>query len=85
MQGASFPLDSSAPSSQTSVSSPSPAPLLVLALVAYEAAENDNLGIYAEEQLRFKEDQKQYLKNALTGEKNHVFSLGSPSPSSTSS
>lgn len=59
----------SAPSDQTSVSPPSPAPLLVLALVAYEAAENDNLGIYAEEELHFKEDQKQYLKNALTGEK----------------
>lgn len=56
------------PPNQTSLSSPSPALLLILALMAFEAAENDNLGIYAEEQLSFK-DQKQYLKNALTEKK----------------
>lgn len=48
-EGASFLLETSL----TSLTSPSPAPPLILALMAFEAAENDNPGIYAEEQLGF--------------------------------
>lgn len=53
MEGVSFLLDRYDPSEQTSVSPPSPALPLILALIACAAAENDNQGIYAEEQLGF--------------------------------